>query len=197
MDRDFFIELTNDLYRLTILFPKEEPIRIKIRSLADDVLTALITILDGDSEERVEAAKTAERDIGILESLLEIAQDQKWVKEEEFKEIVQSYAAIREELEEFNKLRKGKKSKSNVLEERKTEKKEKSPGRKISALNSRQKKILEILEKNDKVQVKDVIDKLDEDVTKRTIRRDFKKLINLDFAERVGRANMAGYKLKD
>ncbi len=192
MDKKFFVELTNDLYRLTILFPKEEPIRIKLRSLADDVLAHLITILQGSGEEKREAAKKVERTLGILESMLEIAEDQKWVEEEEFKDVKEKYQSIREEIEEFNKLQSGDKKEKKPLKK----KRKSSPG-KITSLNKRQKEILEILENRGKVQVQDVIDNLDEDVTKRTIRRDFKKLMDMHFVERIGKANMTRYRIKE
>jgi len=192
MDKRFFVELTNDLYRLTLLFPKEEPLRSKLRSLADDVLADLVTILEGDSEEKAEAAKRLERKLGILESMLEIAEEQKWVKEEEFEEIKESYSSIKEEVKNFNRLQKPKKSgKEPLRKERKS-----SRGKGVS-LNDRQKKILEILEEGGQVQVKDVMEKLDEDVTKRTLRRDFKKLVRMNFAERIGKANMTKYKVKE
>lgn len=194
MDKKFFIELTNDLYKLTILFPKEEPIRIKIRSLADDILTDLITILEGDSEEKKEAAKRAERSLGILESMLEVAQDQKWVKKEEFKEVKESYGSIKEEIEEFNKLQKEDQKKKD---EKPLKKERKPSGNQVMSLNRRQKDILELLEKRGKLQVQDVIDELDLDVTKRTVRRDFKKLIGMHFVEMEGKANMTRYKLKE
>ena len=39
MDKDFLIQLTTELYRLTLLFPKKEPLRYKMRELADEILT--------------------------------------------------------------------------------------------------------------------------------------------------------------
>ncbi len=235
MDKKFFIELTNDLYRLTILFPEEEPIRIRIRGLADDILTDLITILEGSSEEKIEAAKTVERKIGIMEGMLDIAKDQKWVKNEEFKEVEESYKQIKEEISKFNELQKKKKKNQKPLsskktsqnesdkqkdkkevnkkEKRRTEKESKSgkskpkenktkpesnenPIKNIISLNKRQKKILEMLESKNKVQVQDVIDNLTSKVTKRTIRRDFKKLMDLGFADQKGKANMTYYTIK-
>ena len=38
MNKDFLIQLTNDLYKLTLLFPKKEPLRYKMRELADEIL---------------------------------------------------------------------------------------------------------------------------------------------------------------
>ena len=197
MDKKFFIELTNDLYKLTILFPKEEPIRIKIRSLADDVLTDLITILEGDSKEKKEAAKRVERSLGILESMLEVAQEQKWVKEEEFKEVKENYGSIKEEIEEFNKAQKKDKKDKKDQDEKPLKKERKPSGSQVMSLNRRQKDILELLEKRGKLQVQDVMDELDLEVTKRTLRRDFKKLIEMHFVEMEGKANMTRYKLNE
>ena len=194
MDKKFFIELTNDLYRLTILFPKEEPIRIKLRSLADDVLADLVTILEGDADEKREAAKKAEKNLGILDSMLQIAKDQKWTEEDDFEDVIENYESIKEEIEEFNE-RSGKKQKEEkaLKKERKTSK----PSGSVISLNNRQKKILELLEKRGKMQVQDVLDDLDLSVTKRTIRRDFQKLMDMHFVEREGEANMTRYKIKD
>ena len=194
MDKQFFIELTNDLYRLTILFPKEEPIRIKLRSLADDVLADLVTILEGDADEKREAAKSVEKTLGILNSMLQIAKDQKWTEEDDFEDVIDSYQSIKEEIEGFNERnKKEKKDEKPLKKERKTSK----PTGSVISLNNRQKKILELLEKKGKMQVKDVLEGLDLSVTKRTIRRDFQKLMDMHFVEREGEANMTRYKIKD
>lgn len=197
MDKQFFIELTNDLYRLTILFPDEEPIRIKMRSLADDILSDLITILEGPSDEKLEAAKKIEKNIGIMEGMLEIAQDQKWVKENDFKEVKENYQEIKEEIQEFNKMQKSKKETKKPLANNVERKTSNPPKQNVTSLNERQKNILEMLEKNAKVQVQDVTDNLDEEVTKRTIRRDFKRLVKMGFAVKRGKANMTHYRLKE
>ena len=38
MDKVFLIQLTKNLYQLTLLFPKKEPLRYKMRELADEIL---------------------------------------------------------------------------------------------------------------------------------------------------------------
>lgn len=81
MDKDFLIELTNGLYRLTLLFPKKEPLRYKMRELADDIL-----------------AKPIEKDLEILESFFEVAKAQNWVSPSDILEIQKEYSKIREEL---------------------------------------------------------------------------------------------------
>lgn len=42
MDKDKIIELTNRIYKITLLFPKKEPLRYRIRETADEVLSNLI-----------------------------------------------------------------------------------------------------------------------------------------------------------
>ena len=50
MDKEYFIKLTSDLYQLTLFFPKKEPLRYKMRELANNVLASLTMILDGDED---------------------------------------------------------------------------------------------------------------------------------------------------
>jgi hypothetical protein len=38
MNKDYLIQLTNNLYHLTLLFPKKEPLRYKMREIAIDIL---------------------------------------------------------------------------------------------------------------------------------------------------------------
>ena len=46
MDKSYLIQLTVILYRLTLLFPKKEPLRYKSRELANDILEGLIPCLE-------------------------------------------------------------------------------------------------------------------------------------------------------
>ena len=43
MEKKFLLQFTNELYRLTLLFPKKEPWRYKMRELADDILANFLT----------------------------------------------------------------------------------------------------------------------------------------------------------
>jgi len=36
LDKNHLFEITNELYRITLLFPKREPLRYKMRELADN-----------------------------------------------------------------------------------------------------------------------------------------------------------------
>ncbi len=57
MNKDYFIQLTQNLYKITLLFPKKEPLRYKMRELADDILAQPISI----STENLESSKNYER----------------------------------------------------------------------------------------------------------------------------------------
>jgi len=83
MDKDFLIKLTNNLYRLTLLFPKKEPLRYKMRELADDILVNL-------TDEKLE----------ILSSFFEVAKSQNWVSPSNILEIQKEYDSLKGELKQ-------------------------------------------------------------------------------------------------
>lgn len=78
MDKEHLIELTKKVYRLTILFPKKEPLRYKIRELAAEILT-----------------KPDEYDFLALNSLFEVAKFQNWVNAGEILAIQSEYDNLR------------------------------------------------------------------------------------------------------
>ena len=81
MDKDFLIKLTNELYCLTLLFPRKEPLRYKMRELADEIL-----------------AKPIEKNLEILNSFFEVAKSQNWVSPSNVLEIQQEYSKLKEAL---------------------------------------------------------------------------------------------------
>ena len=80
MDKDFLIQATNDIYRLTLFFPKKEPLRYKIREVADDILAS---------------ANKDKRTIGHLVSTLngffEVAKAQEWVSLSDISVVQEKY----------------------------------------------------------------------------------------------------------
>jgi len=84
VDKDFLIKLTNNLYRLTLLFPKKEPLRYKMRELADDILV-------NQTEEKLE----------ILDNFFEVAKAQNWVSPSSVLEIQQEYSKLKGGLKLF------------------------------------------------------------------------------------------------
>ena len=88
MDKIFLIQLTNNLYRLTLLFPKKEPLRYKIRELADDIL-----------------ANPSQSDFEVLNGFFEVAKEQNWVRADEIFTLQKEYDILKGELlkqEELN-----------------------------------------------------------------------------------------------
>ncbi len=203
MDKRYFIELTNKVYRLTLLFPKREVLRYKIRGIADEILADLIVILEGEPKERREAALNVERNIEIMDALFELAKKQGWVLSREITDIQEEYREIKEEVEEFNKIvhREIRASGEEVVppKERVLSQelpKEKKESVEKESLNKRQEEIMSFMKENDQVQIKD-IQNLFPKVTKRTLRRDVSLLLEKGLVKRAGKANSTYYSISD
>jgi len=171
MNREFLIQLTNKLYRLTLFFPKKEPLRYKMRELADDLLV-----------------KPNEKDLEALDSFFEVALVQNWVSSSDILAIKQEYANLSGEL----KKPKQEKKKDNpgpikVYAQA-------SPI--MAGYNSdRHEKIMEFLKENGRAQVWQIKQILP-DVSKRTLRRDFENMLGKGKIERLGERNNTFYQIK-
>jgi len=176
MDRDFLIKLTNNLYRLTLLFPKKEPLRYKMRELADEIL-ANLTAERGETERRTGDGvklQRPEEKLEILSSFFEVAKSQNWVSLSNILEIQKEYDNLKEELKKSLDVR------------------PREVGRTGEIIPGRQQKILEILKEKGRTQVWE-IQKIFPEVTKRTLRRDFESLLNQALIERIGERNETYY----
>jgi len=213
MDKDKIIELTNKIYRMTLLFPKKEPLRYKMREVADDVLAGLVTwevfhnpnpdrFLAVENSKKKDLIFVVEKDFEILKSYFEITKWQNWL----------SYFDVLELEEEYDKIKSNFKKEIENLEEGEknlkmeplfpTSKTDRDPvsvtnieKEKKEKLDPRKEKILEILKEKGRVQVWEVKEILPE-VSKRTLRRDFDQLLKLGLVERIGERNNTFYKLK-
>jgi hypothetical protein len=205
MNKSYFIELTNRLYRITFFFPMKEPLRHKVREVADDILANLVLILEGEINERKEAAFSVEKSIEILDALLELAKSQNWIDSEEIKKIQEKYKEIKVEVEEFNDILRRKtrfyEQKALLIgEEKLTLKKEpsvsqvKKPEKKKESLNlnKRQEKIMDLLKKKESLQVRDIQEVVPE-ATKRTLRRDLSAMVEKKLLKRTGAGNTIAY----
>ncbi len=90
MEKEFLIQLTNTLYKMTLLFPKKEPLRYKMRELADEIL-----------------AKPNSKDLEALDTFFEVARTQNWVSPVELLKIQEEYSKLRGE-SDFQKKEKPK-----------------------------------------------------------------------------------------
>ncbi len=92
------IELTNELYQLTLLFPKKEPLRYKLRETADDILADFISLTSYSSiyqqNEIVLQTKNLKTKLEILDSFLEVAKNQNWVNKENILRLKEKYQKL-------------------------------------------------------------------------------------------------------
>lgn len=123
MNKENLIELTNKLYKLTLLFPKKEPLRYKMREVADEILANLVS-----------NPSKIKKNLEIIKSYFEVARWQNWVSYFDILEIEEEYDKIESGFEpELAKVNGGQSS--------------------ARILDSRKEKILGILKEKEKIQV--------------------------------------------
>lgn len=189
MTKDYYIQLTNNLYRITLLFPKKEPLRYKMREVADDVLEKFSLVLGGISSGSQNLILGIEKDLEILDSFFEIAKTQNWVSPSEILEIQEEYSRIMEEFKRVSEIEKGERV---VSEEANADMEIRSSP--FVTTNERQKKILEILRERGQAQVGE-LKEIFPDISKRTIRRDFRQMLKMGLIKRIGEKNKTFYTL--
>lgn len=196
MDKSFLVQLTNNLYHLTLLFPKKEPLRYKMRELADEILAN--SFLSNSSKKTENCSLQILEELEILDCFFEVAKTQNWVQPEALFEIQREYSKIKDDLQKRENQRsvgpeviilppenlKGMPSVSF------------GAGKLEEIRNSRQQKILEILKEKGRAQVWEM-KKIFPEVSKRTLRRDFEHLLKQGLIERIGEKNETFYRLKE
>lgn len=199
INKDYLIQFTQNLYRLTLLFPKKEPLRYKMREIADEILADLISLnnqpLNHPQRSIFTIVKKSNRDLEVLDSFFEVAKNQNWVSLVELLRIQEEYNRIKAEIKKIGKHPQKK------IEEPKLGKFKTYRGltpakfTEVRPLqNLRQEKILEILKEKGRVQVWQVKEIFPE-VSKRTLRRDFEFLLKQNIVERIGERNNTFYQL--
>lgn len=188
MDKIFFIQLTSNIYKLTLLFPKKDPLRFKIRELATSILEDSVKLESSNPSTKI--IPEILKNIKILDNFFDVAEGQNWVSPQEILKIKQEYSILKGELE---RMIEDKKFSTAVPE--KDEKKDIEPLKGVENISSRQKKILAVLKQREKTQVRDIKEIFPE-MSKRTLRRDFEKLLSQGFVERIGDKNDTFYQLR-
>ena len=87
MEKNYLIQLTQGIYRMTLLFPKKEPLRYKMRELADDILA------ENGSPETLDK-------LAVLDSFFEVVKVQNWVAVQDVLNLQTEYSKLDEEKEE-------------------------------------------------------------------------------------------------
>ena len=177
MKKEELIKLTNNLYCLTLLFPKKEPLRYKMREFADDILAKCLT--PGVKQNLVL------EDLEVLDSFFEMAKSQSWVSPSDLLAIQKEYDNLREELKTNFPLVKTPEIKDNLIEEE-------AQSILKPVILGRQEKILAFLRENGRAQVWQA-KQIFPEVSKRTLRRDFEFLLKQGKIERMGERNETFY----
>lgn len=123
MNKEDIIELTNKVYKLTLLFPKKEPLRYKVREVADEILANSIS-----------NPGKIEKNLEIIKNYFEVAKWQNWASYFDILEIEKKYDKIKSDLSETVEKPTVKKTKEKSLDQRKE-------------------KILEVLKEKERIQV--------------------------------------------
>jgi len=200
MDKKYLLQITNELYRLTLLFPKKEPLRYKMRELADDILAqSLRNIYPVRNQKFSNGANQSDstnksvnqhprlinsvlENLETLNGFFEVAKNQNWVKPEDILNLQKEYNRLGEKL----------KSTSEATLPLKLGVGDYKEG---GALAERQQKILEILKEKGRAQVWE-IKRIFPQISKRTLRRDFENLFKRGIIERRGERNDTFYQLR-
>ena len=216
MDKNALIELTNKLYRLTLLFPKKEPLRYKIREVADEILYNFVNLQALNSpnpgsyaveptSSQKETIFLIEKDLGILNAYFEVAKWQNWINYFDVLELQEEYAKIKSNLaKEIAAIEKPvltglvpqkPASLAPMVKDSSLEARDTVEAANERELETRKEKIIKVLKRVERIQVGE-INKLFPQVSKRTIRRDVQKLLKQGIIERIGEKNNTFYKIK-
>ncbi len=192
MDKNNLIQLTNNLYKLTLLFPKKEPLRYKMREIADEILNSCLRENSGQNP--------VKDDLEVLNGFFEVAKAQSWVQAEDLLKIQQEYNKIKNEIKENTTAIQEvpillQKPEEVIIKQEIAENSSPPIQPVADFMPPRQEKIIEFLKEKGRAQVWQVKEVFPE-VTKRTIRRDFENMLKQGIIERVGEKNNTFYKLK-
>jgi DNA-binding HxlR family transcriptional regulator len=187
---DYFFKLTLGVYKVTDLYPKEEPLTVKTRERALRILADLISASPNPGIKKLEnVAPAVENNIEIILELFDLAEHQNWVNSKNFAVLEREYRELGESLKkEAEKREKPNWAGKSSLNPEKKEKEKKL------ILNKRQEKILELLREKRSAQTGDILKSFD-GLSKRTLRRDLRELAEQKIVERVGKCNLISYKV--
>jgi len=212
MNKEFLIRLTNNLYQITLLFPKKEPLRYKMREIADEILSDFISYSyfcsqgpenpqKSNKYENQAIAGNLYRLLEVMNGFFAIADVQNWVSSQKLLSVWEEYSKIKEYTKELNKkssfspllpVNQEKEEDSEIVAPKvHIEKTREEP---VARNSSRQEKILEFLKENGKAQVGE-FKTIFPEVTKRTLRRDFRFLLKQGIIERIGERNETYYQI--
>jgi|GEM_PF-700073 Transcriptional regulators of sugar metabolism len=98
MDKNTLTTLAKDVYRLTVLFPAREPLRYKMREIADDIIAKFVMENNGYLDD-------LKRLLEVMDDYFQIAVSQDWVSPAKINELKNDYARIVPALDEIEMSR--------------------------------------------------------------------------------------------
>ena len=192
MDKNYFIELTINLYRVTDIFLNEEPLKFILRKKADQILEKLSPyhFSEGTTMGREEALQL-KKEIQSLQSLLRVAEACEESDQLSFFLLAEEYKRVEEELERII-------SPYLTSEKENEEELEKEDAESDFSLSGRQQKILGFLKHQPNLKTDELARKFS-GVTTRTIRRDLGVLLEKGLIQRkkIGKTSFYRIKLVD
>jgi predicted HTH transcriptional regulator len=181
MNKLDYLKLTQAVYRVTDGFPAGEPLKFKIREMANQILSDLV-LFNPTGQEKIL------KDIEVLDNYFEVARIQNWVNPLNFFVLEQEYSKIKESIAKSEKAPKAVPKQPVTLNPVQPASEPRSSGR--------HQKILEILKEKGQAQVWE-IKRIFPETSKRTLRRDFDYLLKQGIIERIGEKNGTSYKIKE
>jgi hypothetical protein len=197
MDKQRLLNLTKIVYKLTLLFPKKEPLRYKMREVADNILEGFISGVNNGNPKNIAFSL---KHLEIMDSFFEVAKAQNWIRKDWLLEVQKEYANLKQEIE-VSKSRTRSDNNTNsspreVINNSSEVSFANNPKKEQKSISERHKMILAFLREQGRAQVWQIKEILPE-VTKRTLRRDFEALLKQGLIERIGERNNTFYQIKN
>jgi len=194
MTKEYFVKLTIALYKVTDLFPENEPLRYQIRQKSLEILSSLI----GENPQITTShIQELSRNIEILCRYFEIAQAQNWVDKKNLEILAREYRKIQEDFLEREKIHSETSSQKNrektpsISKKERIQKASQGSKNKKTTPTERKIRILELLKHKNTLTLSE-IKNLFFQVSQRTIRRDMEDLIKkgLVARKRIGQKDV-------
>lgn len=213
MTEENIIKLTNALYKVTDLFPKEDPLKFAIRKEGLDVLFFSNVVrgksVSVPSREKGEHLDKVLAKIELIKTYFNIARDQEWVSERNFTILEREYDSLKDSLSlEVLRVKEVKKQpvmemkpavpvSAGLKEEVREEKKAEPEKREVKHINyeelsSIQLRVLEILQNKGRLKANQISEFFPE-MNPRTIRRELKGLKDSKIINSTGGGKMTLY----
>lgn len=199
MNQEDFLKLTMATYKVTEMFPENEPLRIAIRKKSIQVFSVLTLIRSKYCSNKKELCKDGIKEAELLSNYFRLSSVQNWVDEKNFEVLLREYDKVKKVIEieslasEFEKTP-ARAKKENPKQEKEPVKNQKERKIDISNLPEHQKKIVEEIKRNGKMKSSDISRTLSQ-ISSRSIRRGLKDLKEKKIIRAGGTGKLTFYQM--